>query len=80
MAYPKQPDAKDMFTSRRDNYRLLHNCKRHFFGSIGEAKPYNYLTCQKCGGSMQVSYIIRYIDGYKAAGGKASDIITNWEL
>jgi len=56
----------------------LRGCKRHCFGAAKPLQLGQKLTCQNCGGTMGLTDIGNYIRGYQAAGGAATDIITDW--
>ena len=70
--------VKERFLLVKANRDKLASCKRHNFGSPKiESILRCRLTCLNCGGEMDFMDISKYCDGYKAAGGKVSDIIVS---
>lgn len=36
------------------------------------------LTCERCGGQLDLVAINHYVRGYEAAGGSGNDVVTGW--
>ncbi|MFA6619298.1 MAG: hypothetical protein WCT23_09550 [Candidatus Neomarinimicrobiota bacterium] len=71
-------DVKGIWKEVQENQKKLRGCKRHCFGAAKPLQLGQKLICQNCGGVMGLSDIGNYIRGYQAAGGAATDIITDW--
>ena len=72
-------DIKRIWKKVQENQKKRRSCKRHCFGAAGPCQLGQRLTCQYCGGVMGLSEIGDYIRGYEAAGGAATDIISDWQ-
>jgi len=71
-------DVKAIWKEVQENQKKIRTCKRHYFGAVGPLKLGQKLTCQNCGGVMNLVDVGSYIRGYEAAGGAATDIISDW--
>ncbi|GAB1355459.1 hypothetical protein MASR1M12_42030 [Erysipelotrichia bacterium] len=72
-------DVKGIWKEVKENQKKLRSCKRHCFGVVGPCRLGQKITCQNCGGVMGLSEIGDYIRGYEAAGGAATDIVSDWQ-
>lgn len=72
-------DVKSIWEEVKNNQKKIRGCKKHYFGNAGPLKLGQKLTCENCGGVMGLSEIGSYIRGYEAAGGAATDIISDWQ-
>lgn len=58
---------------REENTRKLLQCPQHAFGRFqGLNLP---LTCQHCGGTMDVEEAMLYREGFAAAGGNPNEVL-----
>ena len=66
--------SQELFKQVQENLKKIRECSKHEF-NIEERKPFAKLTCNNCGGTVDSSYVLHYIQGYKAAGGDPEDIV-----
>lgn len=70
-------DTKKILAEVKENTRKLDSCDRHLFN--GERVPFGKkYTCLKCGGKLNGTDVLYYINGYEAAGGDCDDIYPGW--
>lgn len=68
-----------------ENQRKLSECKGHRFstGKMTAAEIRSAIglqvPCLKCGGLMRLSRVADYLAGYVAAGGKATDVLIEYD-
>lgn len=63
------------FEEYKRNQERVDNCLVHKFDAPEPPYAHNMeLTCQNCGGWLKVNDILRYCQGYVAAGGDAGKI------
>lgn len=65
----------------KENLGKLNACKKHKF-SLGGPRPIRLRTrlrCSNCGGDMDYLDAVHYMQGYVACGGKAQDVIVDWD-
>lgn len=78
-------DTGKLWAEAQTNVARLDACPRHFFrmtdeqvaagpGALFGAK----LTCERCGGRMDMLGVNQYIRGYTAANGNPNDIMPGW--
>jgi hypothetical protein len=71
-------DVQSIFEQVKANKAAWDNCPapHHVVDRIGDGFPMKF-RCRHCGGT-KGSEIVRYIEGYVAAGGTGSDIWSEW--
>jgi len=69
---------KEILETVKANDARLKQCPRHRFVWPEVRKFGAKLKCENCGGEMDLVQILRYIEGYEAAGRTANDIIENF--
>ena len=71
-------DVRSAFDDAQANIAAWRDCPapHHVVDRIGEGFPMKF-RCRHCGGT-KGSEIVNYISGYVAAGGKGSDIWSEW--
>jgi hypothetical protein len=67
-------DVLSLWEQVKANNRALEACERHLFAGGPVVKLGDKYPCLACGGSMRLTDIGPYIQGYEAAGGSADDI------
>lgn len=69
--------ASEILKEIRKNSSKVDGCDRHkFSGELMERG--NKYTCLNCGGKMNGTAVLYYIQGYEAAGGDCNDIYPGW--
>ena len=63
----------------RENAAKIEGCPKHHFKT--DPPPYKLgqrFTCSNCGGEMDGIGVLRYMQGYLAAGGNSDDVCPGW--
>lgn len=79
-------DRKRLWADANANVEKLNACPRHHFvmtdeqvkggpGALFGAK----LTCERCGGRMDMLGVNQYVRGFVAGGGNPNDIMPGWD-
>lgn len=71
--------AQELFRQVKENLNRLRNCPRHRFAADQLVQIGTKVTCLECQGSISLTDVGLYIQGYKAAGGSADDIWPGYE-
>ena len=74
-----RPDLEKIFAEVQENAARLRSCTRHLFSVHDIQKIGQKIACHVCGGRMNLTDIGHYIEGYKAAGRSADDIMPGYD-
>lgn len=69
---------KEIIDIVKANGARLKLCSRHRFIWPESRTLGTRLKCENCGGEMDAIQILRYIEGYEAAGGNINDVVENF--
>lgn len=72
-------DLQQIWDDVKVNNARLRACAKHRFEGGEIKKLGDKYTCQNCGGTMDISRIGSYVEGYVAAGCDPNDIWPGWK-
>lgn len=72
-------DAGSLLADIRRNRAAIESCPRHRFPAKGPTyRLGDRVTCERCGGTMDLRAVGDYLRGYAAAGGDPREVMPDW--